>query len=69
MVHDRVLGGDAVFVLVGLEGRLDDRVRVAVVHDHDVLIATAGTNGESASVIGVELFDGLYGDVDFAGRG
>ena len=64
--HDGVVGSNAVFVLASPEDGLEDGVGVAVVGDHDVLITTAGSDGEQASLIGVELFDGLHTDVDFA---
>ena len=41
-VHDGVVGSNLVFVLAGLEGGLEDGVGVAVVGNHDILIAAAG---------------------------
>ena len=66
-VHDGIVGGNAVFVLTRLEGGLEDCVGVAVVGDHDVLVAAAGANGEATCVVGVELLDGFHPDVDFVG--
>ena len=40
-----------------------------MVGNHDVLVAAAGADRELASVVGVELFDGLHADVDFARGG
>ena len=68
-VHDGVVGGNLVFVLAGLEGGLEDGVGVAVVGDHDVLIAATGADGEASGVVCVQLFDGLDLDVDFVGAG
>ena len=68
-VHDGVVGGDAVLVFTSLEGGLEDGVGIAVVGNHDVLVAAAGADREPAGVVGVELFDGLHTDVDFARRG
>lgn len=68
ILHGGVVGGNVVFVLVGLECRLEAGVGVAVERYYDVLIATAGTNREPASTISVELFDRLHADVEFTGK-
>ena len=68
-VHAGVVGGDAVLVLASLEIGLEDGVGVAVVGNHDVLIAAAGTDGEASGVLCVQLFDGLDSDVDFVRAG
>ena len=60
---------NSVFDLMGLESGLGDGVGVAVVGDHDVLIAAAGTDREASGVVYVQLFDGLDSDVDFVGTG
>ena len=65
-LHDGVVGGDAVFILLSLECGLEDGVGIIVVGNHDVLVAAAGVDREPASVVSVELFDGLHTDVDFA---
>ena len=54
-------------VMAGLEGFNKDSVGVAVVGQHDVLVATARADGEAAHVICVELADGFDSDVEFFG--
>ena len=51
-------------VMVGLEGFNKDGVGVAVVGQHDVLVATARADGEAAHVVSVELADGFNPDVE-----
>ena len=68
-LHGASVGWDAVAVVFGLEGLDEDDVGVAVVGDHDVLIATARADGESAHVVGEELTDGPDPDVKFVGSG
>ena len=57
--HDAGVGGDAVVVVFGLEGFDEDDVGAAVVGEHDVLVATGRTDGETAHAIGEELADRL----------
>ena len=54
-------------VVSGFERDMEDGVQVAVVCNHDVLIATARSNGEPTTVVRIELADGLYADVDLVG--
>ena len=49
--HDGGLGRNTVGVLLVMERRLEDRIRFAVVGDHNVLIDTARANGEAAVVV------------------
>ena len=51
-----------------LEGYDKDGVRITVVRNHEVLIATAGTNWESSSIISVQFAYVLYVDVEFPRR-
>ena len=67
--HDGVVSFNSVLVFAGLERCVQDGVSVAVVSNHDVLVAAAGADREPAGVVGVELFDGLHTDVDFARGG
>ena len=54
-------------IMVGLEGFNKDSIGVAVVGQHDVLVATVRADGEAAHVISVELADGFNQDVEFFG--
>ena len=48
---------------------MEDGVGVAVVCDHDVLISTARLDGETFTIIGVQLAGGLIEDMEFIGGG
>ncbi len=68
-VHDGVVGGQLVFI-----GPVDIRgaevcIAAAVEGDGDVLVAAASPDGESTSVIGVELGKREVRDVELVGRG
>ena len=58
--HDAGADWDAVAVLPCLEGLDEDGVGVAVVGDHQVLVAAAGVDGEASCVFCVERADGFY---------
>ena len=58
--HDASVGRYAVTVFSCLEGLDEDGVSVAVVGDHQVLVAAAGADGEASCVIRVERADGFY---------
>ena len=58
--HDAGIGRYAVAVFSCLEGLNKDGVCVAVVGDHQVLVAAAGAEGEAACVVRVERADGFY---------
>ena len=55
--HDAVGSSKAVAVVLGLEGLDHDDVGVAVVGEHDVLVAAARADGEAAHVVGVKFAD------------
>ena len=63
--HDASVGWDVVAVVFGLEGLDEDDVGVAVVGEHDVLVATARTDGEATHVVGEELADGSDPNMEF----
>ena len=65
-LHDRVVGLNAMSIFAVLEGGMKDGIGVAVVGNHNVLIATAYPDGKAATVICVKLADGLYNDVHFS---
>ena len=55
-------------MLTQLKGDDNYGIRITVVCNHEVFIATAGTNGESSSIV-CEHFDNvLYADVEFPRR-
>lgn len=54
-------------VFARAEGRIEDGVGVAVVGNHDVLIAAARTNREPTGVVCVEFADRFDADVNFVG--
>jgi len=56
-LHDGVVRLNTVRIFFGLEGGLEDHVGIAVVCDHDVLVAFAGTNREATGVVRVQFAD------------
>ena len=58
--HDAGVGRYVVAVFSCLEGLDEDGVGVAVVGDHQVLVATAGAYGEASCVFCVERADWFY---------
>ena len=58
--HDAGVGRYAVAVFSCLEGLDWGGVGVAVVGDHQVLVAAAGADGEVSCVVYVERADGFY---------
>ena len=50
------------------EGLLEDEIAIGMIGNYDILVAGMGLDGESSSVIRVELADGEDTDVDFVGR-
>ena len=65
--HDARVCGDTVAILAGLEGFNKDDVGVAMVSNHEVLVATAGAEWEAAYVVSVESAGGLDREVDLFG--
>ena len=65
--HDTGEGRDAVVVFLCLEGLNDDDVGVAVIGDHQVLVAAAGADSEASCFVCVERADGFYPDVELSG--
>ncbi len=67
--HDGVLGGQSVFIgPVDIRGT-EDCVAVAMEGDGDVLVAAASPDGESTSVVGVELGEREVRDVELVSGG
>ena len=58
--HNKGVGRDVVAVFLCLEGLDVDGVVVAVVGDHQVLVAATGTDREASCVVCVERADGFY---------
>ena len=67
--NDTGVGRDAVAVFLCLEGIDYDGVGVAVVGDHEVLVAAAGADWEASCVVCVEHDDGFHPDVELSGCG
>ena len=67
--HDAGVGWDVVAVFACLEGLNEDDVGVAVIGDHEVLVAAAGADQEASCVVGVERADGFGPEVELFGRG
>ena len=63
--HEAGMDSDAMAVEARLEGLDKYGIAVAVVGQHDVLVAAAGACGEAAHVVHVEFADELNGDVEF----
>ncbi len=66
--HDGIVGGDAVAVIPGLEGLLENEVAVGRVGDHHILVARARLDQETTCVICVERAEGVDLDEDLIGR-
>ena len=62
--HDAGLCGDTVAILGGLEGFDEDDVGVAMVGDHEVLVAAEGAEWEAARVVGVDSTGGFDPEVE-----
>ena len=58
--HYVVVGGEAMYVVFGLEWFHQDGVGVYVTGHHGVVFAAAGANWETHNVILVELADRLH---------
>ena len=67
--HDASVGWDVVAIVFGLEGLDKDSVGVAVVGEHDVLVATVRADWEVAHVVSEELADRLDPNMKFVGAG
>ena len=65
--HESGVGRDAAAVFPCLEGIGLDGVGVAVVGDHQVLVAAAGAGWEASCVVCVERADGFYPYVELSG--
>ena len=58
--HDQDVGGNADGVILGLEWRLEDRPKLAVVGNHNVLVVVVRVNREAAGVVCVQLTNMFY---------
>ena len=67
-LYDGVVGLNPVFVLAGLERGMKDGVGIAMVRNHYVLVAAAGPDGESATIVSVQPTDRLDAQVEFPCR-
>ena len=54
-------------VVPHLERSLEDRVAVAVIGDHDILVAAARADWEAAAIVGVRFGERQLSDVQLVG--
>ncbi len=66
--HDGIVGGNAVAVIPGLEGLLENEVTVGMVGNHHILVARARLDRETTCVVCVEPAEGVDLDEDLMGR-
>ncbi len=66
--HDGIVGGNAVAVIPGLEGLLENEVAIGMVGDHHILVARARLDRETTCVVCVEPAEGVDLDEDLIGR-
>ena len=62
--HNAGVCGDTVAIFAGLEGFDEDDVGVAMLDNHEVLVAAMGADLEAARVVGVESAGGLGPEVE-----
>ena len=67
LMHDSVVGNDAMAIVSRFEGFDKDHVVVGVVCQHDLVVVAARADGEAVHVVGVELADGLNNNKQFLG--
>ena len=63
--HDAVVGDKVVTAVAQLKWLDKDHVDVDIVQEHDVVVTATGAGRESTHVIGVELDDRFYLDIEF----
>ncbi len=66
--HDGIVGGNAVAVIPGLEGLLENEVAVGMVGNHHILVARARLDQEMISVVCVVPAEGVDLDEDLMAR-
>ncbi len=66
--HDGIVGSNAVAVIPGLEGLLENEVAVGMVGNYLILVARARLDRETTCVVCVEPADGVDLDKDLIGR-
>jgi hypothetical protein len=67
MRHNGVISCNAVVVILGFEGLLEDKVAIGVEGNHDVLVARACSDREVARVVSEELAEQFSEDKDLVG--
>ncbi len=68
LCHDGIVGGNAVAVIPGLEGLLENEVAIGMVGNHHILVARACLDWETTCVVCVEPAEGVDLDEDLIGR-
>ncbi len=66
--HNGVIRCNTVAVALGFEGLLENEVAIGVEGNHDVLVARAGSDGETVSVVGEELAELFCDNKHLVGR-
>ena len=66
-LHDRCVGSYTMSITPIFERGLENDIGVTMICDHNVLVATARPDRESATVIGVHATDGILPYVDLIG--
>ncbi len=66
--HDGIVGSNAVAVIPGLEGLLENEVAIGMVGNHCILVAKARLDRETTCVFCVEPAEGMDLDEDLIGR-
>ena len=67
--HDAVSRGEAVAIVSWLERLKNDDIGVYMLCEHDEVISAAGADWELDHVVGVDLSNGIYPNIEFIGIG
>jgi hypothetical protein len=65
--HNGIVGGNAMAVALGLECLLEDESDISMEGNHDVLVPRACSDWKAASVIHVQLAEGVHLDENLIG--
>ncbi len=65
--HNGILGSNVMAVALGLECLLEGKIAIRVKGNHDVLVPQACSDWKAASVIHVQLAEGVHRDKDLIG--
>ena len=70
-LHDFIVGLHSMAIFSRFEGGYQDRIRIRVKSDHEILVATASLAGEPTCIISIQFADRLHYDMEIilAGKG